>query len=318
MWKRLLVVAVGIALFVLILMHVDLAKTGAIMKGADWRLSALSLAALVGMTYIRGARWSFLLKMQGYAYSAWNGFLVYMVSMYWGNITPGRAGDFVKILYLREDLKLPTGLGMASVLVDRVLDLYLLLVLGGLGLLINPMPTDVASAKMVLAVKVFFGILVAVTLLAFNKKIGGFLMKAAFQRLMKQEHREKADKLFEDFHNGMEAFYKPAILWPVFLSLTAYVLAFGACYLMAQSISLNVSLFYLVFTISVVNIVSLLTLLGMGTRDGALILLLGLVSISSAQAEAYSLILLFVGTVIYTFVCFLCTFLKPLRLKSPG
>jgi glycosyltransferase 2 family protein len=317
MWKRLLVVAVGIALFVLILMHVDREKTWAIMKGADWKLCILSLAALVGMTSIRGGRWSFLLKMQGYAYSTWNGFLVYMVSMYWGNITPGRAGDFVKILYLREDLKLTAGLGMASVLVDRVLDLYLLLVLGGLGLLINPMPTDQVSVKMVLAVKVFFLILVVITLLAFNKKIGGVFLKAAFQRLMKQEHREKADKLFEDFHKGMEAFYRPAVLWPVFLSLVAYVLAFGACYLLAQSIGLNVSIFYLVFTISVVNIVSLLTLLGMGTRDGALILLLGLVGISKEQSEAYSLLLLFVGTVLYTFVCFLCTFLKPLRLKSP-
>ncbi len=63
---------------------------------------------------------------------------------------------------------------------------------------------------MILAVKVFFVILVVVTLLAFNKKIGGVILKAAFQRLMKQEHRDKTDELFEDFHKGMEAFYKPS------------------------------------------------------------------------------------------------------------
>lgn len=316
MWKRLLVIAIGLGLFVLVLANVQLQKTWDILKQTDWWYCALSLAVLIGAIFLRAIRWSYLLRMQGYAYSAWNSFLVYMTSMYWGNITPGRAGDFVKILYLKEDLALPTGKGMASVLVDRVLDLYLLLILGGLGILTNPMPTDATSAKMILAVKVFLLILLLISLLAFNKKIGGILLKAAFQRLMKQAHREKADKLFENFHDGMEAFYKPSIVLPVFYSFAAYVLAFWACYLLAQSINLNVSIFYLVFTISVVNIVSLLTLLGMGTRDGALIILFGVVSISREQAMAYSLLLLFVGTVLFTFVCFLCSLAKPLRFKN--
>src|SRR5579872_3643640 len=169
MWKKLLVVVIGIGLFVFVLMNVDREKTFDIMKGADWKLCALSLVALVGMTYIRGGRWSFLLKMQGYTYSVWNGFLVYMVSMYWGNITPGRAGDFVKILYLKEDLKVSTGSGMASILVDRVFDLYILLILGCVGILIYPMPSD---PHLVQLVWIFFGLLVLATLMAFNKRIG--------------------------------------------------------------------------------------------------------------------------------------------------
>jgi glycosyltransferase 2 family protein len=317
MWKRILIIVIGIALFLLVLLSIDRQKTWEILEQADWKLCLLSLAVFVLMIYIKGIRWSYLLKMQGYHYSVWNCFLVYMASMYWGNITPGRAGDFVKVLYLKEDLKLPTGLGMANVLVDRVLDLYLLLVLGGLGILVNPMPADPASVKMVLAVKVFFVILVIVTFLAFSKKIGGILLKAAFQRLMKQEHREKTDKLFEDFHEGMAAFYKPAFLVPILLSFLAYAAAFGGCFLLAQSIHLNVSIFYLIFSISVVNIVSLLSFMGLGTRDVALQKLFGLVSITKEPAEAYSLLLFFVGTALFTLICFFPTLWKPVRLKSP-
>ena len=316
MWKKVLVVAIGIALFGFVLKSIDIDATWVLLKQADWKLCFLSLAFFVLMTYLRGVRWSLLLKMQGYSYSVWNCFMVYMASMYWGNITPGRAGDFVKILYLKEDLKLPVGLGMANVLVDRVLDLYLLLVLGGLGILLNPMPADPVSTHLMMAVKYLFVLLLVMTLLGFNKRIGGVLLKAAFQRLMKKEHREKTDRVFEDFHEGVDSFYNPNFLLAVFFSAAAYGAAFEGCYLLAQALNLPVSFFYLTFTVSVVNIVSLLTFLGLGTRDVAIQKLFGLISIAREPAEAYSFLLFLIGTVLFTFVCFFCSLLKPIQLKN--
>lgn len=312
MWKRLAVIFLAVGLMAWALKGVKLHETLDILKGANWMLCFLVLVILVVMTYLRGVRWSYLLKMQGYDYSAWNCFLVYMVSMFWGNITPGRAGDFVKVLYLKQDVKVPIGSGMASVLVDRVLDLYLLLVMGGLGLWINPMPTDPDSVNIIKAVKYLFLVLLLISLLAFNKKIGGFLLKIASQSMMKQAHREKTDKIFEDFHNGMESFYKPAIVWPVVLSVIAYAMIFWSCQLLAQSIGLNISIFYNTFTISVVNIVSLFTLFGLGTRDLVIQKFLGLVSIPREPAEAYSLLIFFFSFALFTLVCFLLSFLKPL------
>lgn len=316
MWKRIAVIAFAIGLLALALKGVKLHETLYILKDANWLLCFLALIILVVMTYLRGVRWSYLLKMQGYEYSAWNCFLVYMVSMFWGNVTPGRAGDFVKVLYLKQDVKAPIGTGMASVLVDRVLDLYLLLVMGGLGLWINPMPTDPDSVNMIKAVKYFFLILLLISLLAFNKKVGGFLLKIASRSLMKQAHQEKTDKIFGDFHRGMESFYKPAIAWPVALSAAAYALIFWSCQLLAQSIGLDINIYYITFTISVVNIVSLLTLFGLGTRDLACQKLLGLISIRPEAAEAFSLLIFFFATALFTLICFLFSFLKPLPLEG--
>ncbi|HJT23048.1 MAG TPA: lysylphosphatidylglycerol synthase transmembrane domain-containing protein, partial [bacterium] len=90
MWKRLLVIAFAIGLLTWALKGVELQKTLDILKNANWWLCFLALVILIFMTYLRGVRWSYLLKMQGYEYSAWNCFLVYMVSMFWGNVTPGR------------------------------------------------------------------------------------------------------------------------------------------------------------------------------------------------------------------------------------
>lgn len=311
--KRYLPIALGILLFAIILREVNLSDTWTLLKQAEWTFLLLALLSFLVMVYLKGIRWSYLLRMQGVSYSVWNCFLIYMGTLYLGNLTPGRAGDFAKVFYLKEDLRLPIGRGMTSVLVDRVFDLYLLLILGCAGILTYPMPVDPALIKSVWA---FFAILVVITLLAFNKKIGGLLLKAAFQRLMKQEHRDKTDRLFEDFHEGMAAFYQPAILVPAFLSLLSYVSFFGGCYLIALSIHLPISVLYLSFCVSVVNIVSLLTFLGMGTREGALIILFHLVALTQNQAMAYSLLLLFVGVILFSLLGLVCFSLKPIRLKG--
>ncbi len=126
----------------------------------------MALLCFLMMIYIKGIRWSYLIKMQGHHYSVWNCFLIYMSTLAMGNLTPGRAGDFAKILYLNKDLKFSTGTSMASTLVDRVFDLYLLLILGCVGILAYPMPID---PNLIKAVWAFFGLLIVVTLLAFNQ-----------------------------------------------------------------------------------------------------------------------------------------------------
>jgi uncharacterized protein (TIRG00374 family) len=314
--KKYLPIIGGVLLFALILRFwkISFTDTLAMLAHSNWALLLLALLTYVVMTYVKGIRWSYLLRMQGETYSIWDCFLIYMGTLYLGNLTPGRAGDFAKVFYLRKDLKMGLGKAMSSVLVDRVFDLYLLLFLGGAGLFVNPMPVDPSAQKLVLAVKVFFIVLIAISLLAFNQRIGGVLIKQAFQRLMKQEHREKTDKLFDEFHSGMAAYYRPSILYPAFLSLVSYVFFFWGCYLIAQAIQLPVNLFYLSFCVSVVNIVSLVTFLGMGTREGALIILFGLIKIDQDQAMAYSLMLLFVGLVLFSLLGLLCFTLKPIEM----
>lgn len=311
--KRYLPVVFGILLLPIFLMKINIHDTIAMLRQTDLLPLFWALLLFVLMVYLKGIRWSYLLKMQGVSYSVWNCFLIYMGTLYLGNITPGRVGDFAKIFYLKEDLNISMGRGMTSVLVDRVFDLYLLLILGCVGILTYPMPVDPALIK---TVWVFFGLLVFITLLFFNKTIGGTALKMAFQRMMKMEHREKTDVMFKDFHDGMEAFYKPSILFPIFLTLVSYIIFFCACYLIAVAIHLPISILYLSFVNSVVNVVSLLTFMGFGTREGALIVLFNLVSLSKEQAIAYDFPLVFTGTILFSVLAFFCFLLKPIQLKD--
>jgi len=320
MIKRTLLVLVGVGLFLFILKQLDWPATWAILKTADPSLCAAAFATILVLVYLKAIRWSWLLRMQGYRYGAWDCFLVYMGSLYWGNITPGRAGDFIKVRYLQEDLGMPVGKGMSSVLVDRVFDLYLMLILGGAGILANADAFHQADpdSRLVELVWIFFAVLAMVTVLAFNKKVGGGLLKAVFQRMMGERFRERTDKAFQDFHVGMEAFYRPSVVWPILISAVSYLVFFWGCTLMAEAIGITIGVSYMAFALSVVNIVSLLTFLGMGTREGALIILFGLISLSREQAFAFSMLLFFLGSILFTLVCFFCYLAKPIRLGGKG
>jgi len=316
MWKKILPVLLGLVLFGLVISkgQVDLAKVWDQLLMVRWSYCPIVILAFLAMVYLKGIRWSYLLKMQGHQYSVWNCFLIYMTSLFWGNVTPGRAGDFMKVLYLKEDLKLSMGTGMTSVLVDRVFDLYLLLIMGCLGILTNNMS---ANPDMIRLVWIFFGFLVFATLLAFNRKIGEVLIKAVFQRVLGKQLKEKANQAFDDFHAGMEAFYSPKILIPILLSAASYLIYFWACTLLADSMGVHIPIFYIAFCISIVNIVSLLTFLGMGTRELALKFLFGLINLSVDQAMVYSALILVDGTLLFSILCFFCYLLKPVRSKKP-
>src|SRR5215468_10336716 len=57
----------------------------------------------------------------------------FLTSLYLGMLTPGRVGDVLRAQYLRHDLGVPYAEGVASVVVDRLLDLYVLVVFVALG-----------------------------------------------------------------------------------------------------------------------------------------------------------------------------------------
>jgi len=311
--KRSLPILLGLGLLVWILSKNDMKGAFDLLRKTDLVLVTLGFAALLLMIYIKGIRWSFLLRMQGYRYPVWDCFLIYLNSLFWGNVTPGRAGDFIKILYLKEDLKHSTGYAMASVFVDRVFDLYILLVLGALGLMLYPLPGD---PNLVRAVEVFFAVLILVSILVLNRKVGGGLLKFVFQKMMGEGLKARTDKAFEDFHRGMESYYRPSILYPVLLTVVSYLSFFWGCQQMALSLGIGINILYLAFVVSVVNIVSLVTFAGFGTREGALIFLFGIVSLTDAQALAYSTLILVVGVLMISLAGFLAYLAKPIRWKK--
>ncbi|MGX1198698.1 lysylphosphatidylglycerol synthase transmembrane domain-containing protein [Parvibaculum sp. MBR-TMA-1.3b-4.2] len=96
------------------------------------RLSLVLLLSLANYA-LRFWRWQLYLGWLGHAVPAWRSLLVYL-SGFALTVSPGKAGEAVRCLYLRRD-GVPYSTGLAMMFVERLLDLLAILVLASFILL---------------------------------------------------------------------------------------------------------------------------------------------------------------------------------------
>ena len=118
----LLLRAIGLCLFAYIIFNLDLGKALGYWKRAD---SAQFLAALtfIPLLYlVKAWRWHYLLSMLRVEFPLHKCFSSYIVGVTMGMVTPGRMGDLIKLIYLKDEgQNVPRSL--LGVVLDRVFDL---------------------------------------------------------------------------------------------------------------------------------------------------------------------------------------------------
>ena len=125
---------IGLIILLYILLNIDINQSINILFDLNIFYFLMAVLLNIPQLFLKSYRWRYLLKQQGILYSPIESFLIYMSSLYIGFITPGRIGEFVKTIYLKSEKGLMLSKGFSSVLVDRLFDLYFLLILGFLGI----------------------------------------------------------------------------------------------------------------------------------------------------------------------------------------
>lgn len=97
---------------------------------ASAALGPLAFATLLNLAnnYLKVLRWQALLRTRGIHYPTRRALPAFLSSVYIGMLTPGRVGDVLRVQYLRADLGTPYVEGLASIVMDRLCDLYVLAV----------------------------------------------------------------------------------------------------------------------------------------------------------------------------------------------
>lgn len=116
---------VGPVLLLIVIVRMP-AALGRVLASADPALLFAAVGLNVANLGFKVERWRLLLRAQGRSYSARRAWVAYLSSSYVGMLTPGRVGDALRAQYLRHDLGMSYPEGLASVVMDRVCDLYVL------------------------------------------------------------------------------------------------------------------------------------------------------------------------------------------------
>jgi uncharacterized protein (TIRG00374 family) len=281
---------IGLLIFAWILYRINLPKTVPILRNVDVGLVGISALLAFPLMALKAVRWQYLLAMQEIRYPTNEAISAYMASYYIGLVTPGRVGDFIKVVYLKKARAVPYGKALVSSLMDRLLDLVFIVAVAIGGVYSYGLFERfgyVSLALLALMVVSFWAL--------FNKKILDRVTRVLY-RLLSKEYRDRVELHFGDFAGEMHKLRSIRLSVPVVLTFLAYYITFLQCHLLARAVHLDVSFFYVAFTISIAGIVALMPIsfAGIGTRDATVIFLFGLRGIGSQQAVSFSLLYMLV------------------------
>jgi len=265
----------------------------------------MAVAIMLTLLYVpmQTLKWHAILKRQGISISFYDAIKMQLKSVFYGIITPARAGSFVKSFYLKDKAGINIGKAISSVLVERMLDLFtiFLLAFGGTLLLTNKLLNIRYAIFMSLAAIIIIGYVV------FNRKFAKMLLGFFYNKLLPDKYKEGVRESFYSFYENMPR--KTSLIVPFALTVMYWTLTYTITYVIALAFGINIGYFTLIFISAISTFVTLIpiTIAGLGTREASLVGLLGIYGINSNSVVAMSLSAFFITGIVPALIGFMFT-----------
>lgn len=290
--KRLLTAAsylrlAGLVLLAVLIARLDLSEIRKAMRTADPGLIALAVAGIVPLILIKTVRWQGLLRAQTIQLATWPALLAYFGSLFIGFLTPGRLGEFIKAVYVSRDCNVPLAQALSSVMADRLFDFYALMGVSSAALLtmaVNGQELIVLAVLVVLLMMPLAVFLNGVTF-GWMQRIG--LRFGAVGRRLFEE-----GGVLPEMRAGLLQLTLARVTAAVALTIIAYGVYFGQCYLLARALDLPVGFGPVTFAVALGSLITLVpvSISGLGTREAAMIAYLDSAGVQAEAALSFSLL----------------------------
>jgi glycosyltransferase 2 family protein len=282
----------GPAVLAYFLLTTDLHRIAANLREVRLAPLALSLALYVGLVLTKAWRWRLLLRELGLAAPTMReASTLFMIGQFAGGATPGQAGDFVRAWYLRER-GAPLSTALFSILIDRLLDFFLLAILSLFGLVAFLDIFPAALRPAILVATVGFAIAVAVALPAL---IARGPRRWLMTRLRGVAPTSVAERL-ERWQGLLDALaVRPALMLALLLStVAATAVVMLRIWLLYRALDVVIPVGLLVSASALISILQTLpvSVAGVGVRDAVLIAVLTHHGYSAEHALALSALFL--------------------------
>lgn len=279
---RALVRLIGPVLLAIVILRIDdpAAVLAAIRSARVLPLAAALALNLVNI-YLKVIRWDALLRARSIRYPIRRALGAFLTSLYLGMLTPGRVGDVLRVRYLRHDLGVPHAEGLASVVMDRLCDLYVLSAFVAVG---------VAHYSAVIAGKLWWitwgGI--AVTVLAPLLVLVPGLAERAVRAVFPARGHNPAL-----FLEALRAQVGRPLAITVPLTVVTFLVTYVQGSLIAASLGLSISFFDVTCLLSIASLLGLLpiSVSGVGVRELFFALVFPLLGYGPAAGVSFGLVI---------------------------
>lgn len=235
--------------------------------------------------YLKVIRWQALLRTRGIRYPTGRAFSAFLSSVYVGMLTPGRVGDVLRIQYLRHDLGVSYAEGLASIVMDRLCDLYVLAAFVAFGV-VRYSPVIVGELAYVT-----WGGVAAIAVAPLFLLIPGLperLGRGLYERLT----RGKAEGGLDRFLAAVRA----NIGRPLLVTLPLTALAFGVNYaqgwIIGQAMGIDLGIVDATCLLAIASLLGLLpiSVSGVGVRELFFSLVFPLLHLSRGEGVSFGLL----------------------------
>jgi glycosyltransferase 2 family protein len=276
---------IGLALSVVAIVVVGPRDVARGLRAANPWLVAIAAVAVFPLLAPKARRWQIVLADFGIALPWRDAFRFYAIGLWAAIVTPGQLGDGLKAWYVqgRGGNLAPA---LASVVVDRLFDVLMLLAAAALGVAVYGAAFGAQFALVgLLTVVTVAGIIVAARP-SLRRRVAIVLPAPVRTRLV----RMRWVGALRDAHLDAASLAR-ALGW----SLVSFAATVGRIYLCFRAVDIRLPLVTFVAVVGLSSLAGLLSISGIGTRDWALIALLGREHIGHDTALAASFLILFLN-----------------------
>jgi len=293
---------IGIAILVVILLKTDIHAVYTHLKNIRLFPLIISILLIIPLIALKSYRWHRLLVRSDIPSPFLKSVIFYFSSNYIGLITPGRLGEISKALFLKQYGYSSLSYAMPGVIIDRVSDLYLLLLFSLTGICYFDIFKNNIISYSVITITV-----IAVCSLPFFII---FRLESAVNWISRQFSKRTAGKwevALDLFAEGFSVLINTELFYTFFITLLSYLIYFYQNYLIADSLNLNISYFTMIQIISLATLIAFIpiSIAGLGTREAILIFLFQQIGLSSDKTLSFAVLFNLVYIVFTGIICFI-------------
>jgi len=293
-WARFAARFLGVILWIYLVLSLDMTKVTVLLERVEWAWIFLAVLSVSATIALKASRWNMFLGNVGAKLKYPEALGTVISSVFWASVTPGRIGELYRFKpFVGNSDRLLRA--FASVVLDRMYDVVLLVAWSSVGLLyfwnLLPGRTSVFyAASLLLAGAGVFVILIMWERIA-------PLIEAASIKLLPRSIIPAGGFRLLTFREYLLAAFKGHRVLAFSMSLLALMISFVGIFWVGLALGVHVPFLYLSVTYTIAALVSLVPISfgGLGTREAVFIYYLGNINVSAESA----LLLSFTVTVAY-------------------
>lgn len=275
-------------------------------------LGIVLLIIMVNFT-LRSIRWGNLFESD-IKPSFKNLFVSLMIGYLANNVLPARSGELIRVWKLGQTENIPKSTVFGTILIERIVDLFIALLLFRILMFYYPVPLWVDGISYA---AIICGLIISTMYLLRNVKLAG-IVKILFQ-VIPSSILNKMERVFQGFVEGIKTFfYGQKNLTFMFFTVLIWLTEFSIAFFLARAFSLALTEGQAIFVMLAIGLGSIIPSSpgSIGTFEYVGMNALSLLGYRGAIAQSYIIVLHGVVFLCSSFIGILCLLLSKQKLSS--